>query len=608
MRRTLTALALVCAIALGAPALAVAPAPAGATGSAANGGLVLLLDSSGSMAQPTSDGTSRMAAAQNAMDVVVGSIPPGNPVGLRVFGASVVGLESPGACTDSQLLVPIGTDNRTQLQTAIDGLAPVGETPIGYGLQQAAQDLGSSGQRAVLLVSDGIANCEPDPCVVAAELTANDIQMRIDVIGFDVDASARQQLQCVADRGRGDYLDVSEAASLQHALERLSERAFRPFDVVGERVAGSAGAETAPALLPGTQYVDELGGAVDPLQYLVQRTAPGSVVHVGIAGRLPDEGTLSVEATLSTPTGTVCDSTDITALSDDRFSMFTGRLSAAEGSPRHACATAEQLLLSLKSTAPPESPVAFEIRIREQDWPSNAASLPAPEDAERGWQLALPVDGASGPIVGGSSLNNAPVIEPGSYTTEMLPSEFQFFRVHADWGQTVRVHASLDAALPAPANAWGVLQVLDPVGADIAALLATAADGTRWSQELPAPGAAVAATTSPVRFDPNPGLVRRAVMDGEHIVAVGFAADAGTTPSRLVVTIDVAGEPGGAPDYTGTAPPDEAREAAPDAQADLGAVPWALIGVLFAIGAVFIALIALAVWLYQRRSHRSFDR
>ncbi|MCR8670455.1 VWA domain-containing protein [Agrococcus sp. HG114] len=609
MRRTLAALALAAALALVTGGLAPQPASATSTTSGADGGLVMVLDASGSMAEPTSDGTSRMAAAQSAMDVVIGSIPSSNRVGLRVFGASVVGQSSPGACTDSELLVPIAADNRAALQSAIDGIAPFGETPIGYALQQADQDLGSTGQRAILLVSDGIANCEPDPCVVAAEIAANDIRMRIDVIGFDVDASARQQLQCIADRGRGDYLDVSEAASLQHALERLSDRAFRPFDVVGEPVVGAADAEGAPALAPGTQYVDELGTGVNPLRYLVHRGTPGSVVHVGIAGRLPHDGSLTVDASLTTADGQPCDTTTITALSDDRFSMFTGRLSAAEGSPQHPCATADDLLLTLDATEPPAAPVAFEIRIAEHPWPANLAVLPLPTDAERGWSLALEPDGAAGAVVGGSSLNDAPLVEPGSYTTEMLPNEFQFFRVQADWGQSVRVQARLDPQLPAPPSAWGILQVLDPVGADVAALLATAADGTRWSQSLPEPGAAVAATTSPVAFDANPGLVRRAVMEGEHIVAVGFGADAGTSPSRLVVTIEVVGDTVGVPDLSGAAPAEEQEQGSAAApQADLAAVPWSLVGTLFAIGLVLIALIALAVWLYQRRGRRSFDR
>lgn len=602
MRRIITALALVAVLAIGG--VGATTAPAAATDAASgDGGLVLLLDSSGSMAEPAAGGDSRISAAQAALSAVIGDLPDSNRVGLRVFGATRVGLDDPASCTDSQLLVPIGVDNRDALRDAVARYEPFGETPIGYALRQAGQDLGDSGQRAILLVSDGIATCEPDPCVVAAELAANDIDMRIDVIGLDVDEAARQQLQCIADRGRGDYLGVSEASSLQHALERLSARAFRPFGVVGEPVVGTASPDGAPALAAGAQYVDELTDGTT-LHYLIDRGTPGSVIHVGMAGRLPHDGSVTLQGILTTLDGQACDSTTITALGEDRFSVFAGRVSAAEGSAEHACATVDQLLLSVAATTPPGIAVPFELRIAEHAWPSNAASLLAPVDAQRGWQLALPADGASGPVVGGSSLNDAPLIAPGSYRTDMLPSEFQFFRVAAEWGQTIHVQASLDPAFPAPSNASGILQVLDPVGADVSALLATTSEGVRWAQAMPEPGSSVAVAAAPVMFDANPGAVKRPLMSGEYIVAVGFEADAGTTPSPLLVTIEVVGEPAAAPDLSGAPPTAAAAPAEGGGGAALGAADWMIVAVLAGVGLLVIALIALALWLRQRRSPR----
>lgn len=599
MRSVLASIALAAAIALGIGTLPAEPAAAVSTSD--GGGLMVVLDASGSMAELTPDGTTRIQAARDALDAVVTDLPAEHRVGLRVFGATAEA--GSGSCTDSQLLVPIGTDNRDELRSAVGRYEPAGDTPIGYALQQAGADLGHDGFRGILLVSDGLATCDPDPCEVAAELTAQDIGMRIDVIGFDVDAQARQQLQCIADRGRGDYLDVSEADSLQHALERLSTRAFRPFGVVGEEAAGAATAELAPTLVAGTQYADTLGAERSTLQYVLHREHTGSILHVGITGRLPHDGSLSIDGTLATTSGTPCDTTTIAALGEERYSIFTGRLSAAAGSPTHACATAETLLLTLTTTTPADAPVPFELRIREEPWPSNASTLPAPADAERGWSLELAADGATGPLVGGTSLNDAPLIEAGSYTTEMLPNEFQFFRISADWGQQVRVQAHLSPDRPAPAEAWGILQVLDPVGADVGALLATDADGTRWAQPLPEPGAAVAVTTAPVRWDGDPGMLKRPVIAGEQYVAVGFGAAEGTPPTPLTITIEVIGESSAAPDFSGT--PDTApavAEAAPPATLDDGslrAVTTFAIGGLIAIG-----IIVLIVWLWRRASRR----
>ncbi|MFP5251699.1 MAG: VWA domain-containing protein, partial [Actinomycetes bacterium] len=83
MRRIVLTLALSGALALAAGALQ--PAPATATSpSSGDGGLMIVVDSSGSMAEPTTDGTSRMDAAQSALGVVIGELPDPNRVGLRV--------------------------------------------------------------------------------------------------------------------------------------------------------------------------------------------------------------------------------------------------------------------------------------------------------------------------------------------------------------------------------------------------------------------------------------------------------------------------------------------------------------------------------------------
>ncbi len=604
MRRIVGALALVVALALGAGPLA----PAAAT-AAAEGGLAIVFDSSGSMAEETPDGSTRIEAARTAFGTVIRELPTEDRVGLRVFGATVEGQDAPGACTDSQLLVPIGTGNRDALAAAVAALRPYGETPIGHALQEAAGDLGASGQRAILLVTDGISNCEPDPCVVAQALAEDDLGLRIDVVGFDVDAAARQQLQCVADRGRGDYVDVSEVSGLQLALERLSTRAFRPFSVMGERVDGAA---AGARLSPGVQYTDALGGqgGAALLRYAVERTMPGSVLHVGIAGRLPEQDSASVRAVLSAA-GTVCDETTVTATGGDRFSVFSGRVSAAAPDPASPCSSADALELALEVLTAPQAAAPFELRIVEHPWPANAAQLPGAEDAARGWSMATAADGSSGALFGGSSLNDAPLVEPGSYSTSMLSSEFQFFRVAADWGQSIRVHAQLDPAIAPPPNAWGIVQVLDPVGADVSAILAESDAGLVWSQQLREPGAAIAVTTPPIRFDDGTGRVTRPVLDGEHVVAVGFTADVGEVPTPLIVTVEVVGEPSGVPDLSSTAPPPaggQERAEQPDAAAAVASVPWGIVWAVAGIGAALIAVIALLAWLYQRRGRRAFDR
>lgn len=51
------------------------------------GRMVMVLDSSGSMNQPASGGQTKIAAAKEALQKVIGSLPEDQAVGLRVYGA-----------------------------------------------------------------------------------------------------------------------------------------------------------------------------------------------------------------------------------------------------------------------------------------------------------------------------------------------------------------------------------------------------------------------------------------------------------------------------------------------------------------------------------------
>jgi hypothetical protein len=65
-----------------------------------------------------------------------------------------------------------------------------------------------------VLVSDGKETCAGDPCVAARALAAADASLVIHTIGFNVDAAARYQLQCIARVARGTYSDATGAADL----------------------------------------------------------------------------------------------------------------------------------------------------------------------------------------------------------------------------------------------------------------------------------------------------------------------------------------------------------------------------------------------------------
>lgn len=199
--------------------LALMAQPAAAQPSGANA--ILILDASGSMWGQV-EGQTKIAAARVAVDRILSSWRPQDRLGLMAYGH-----RSRGDCKDIELVVPVGPVEPGAFRAAVARLEPRGKTPIAASLREAASILKSSEERAtVILVSDGIETCDPDPCAVAADLKKAGIGFTAHVVGFDVtDPLARTQLQCIARATGGVYLDARNASGLEAAMTRAAEAA-----------------------------------------------------------------------------------------------------------------------------------------------------------------------------------------------------------------------------------------------------------------------------------------------------------------------------------------------------------------------------------------------
>lgn len=195
------------------------------TGAAAQDGqtVALILDASGSMNARLASGQSRIDAAKAAVLAFVGKIDPATRLSLRAYGHQSPTRER--NCNDTQMLVDFdaAARNRGDIEGKVGSITARGYTPITRVITLAAGDVGKQpGSRAVVLVSDGKETCEGDPCAAAKALAEADAKLTIHTIGFNVDAAARYQLQCIARVARGSYWDASNAADLG---DRLNEAA-----------------------------------------------------------------------------------------------------------------------------------------------------------------------------------------------------------------------------------------------------------------------------------------------------------------------------------------------------------------------------------------------
>jgi Ca-activated chloride channel family protein len=530
------------------------PAPSG-------GKLVLVLDSSGSMKEPAGDGQTKIVAARTALSRVVTKLPEAAEVGLRVYGATVFKRSQPGACTDTQLTVPIGTNNRPQLQTAIAKYKPYGETPIGYALQQAAKDLGPVGQRTIVLVSDGEATCAPDPCEVARSIAKQGIDLKIDVVGFRVGGKARSQLQCVAREGRGDYYDADSTIDLEAGLDRLSTRAFRPFRISGTPIVGGAQQEGAPVVAPG-HYSDTFGNDQTAKYYLIKRTMAESTLRAGVSFRRPAGGSFVVKAEVKMNTigGEQCGWSYPLAFEGEQ-GIATGAASSWTGDYPKECTTDDQLVLTVSAGKDfrEMKGVPYELRIDEEPPVDSTTNLP-PEADDPTW---TPMTGSTPrEIVPGSSFPDAPLISPGSYKTTLMPGEVQLYKVKADWGQRIQAQVTVPKLGAATAEALDGIRYLDmgmisPTGEDVYAVFAKQVPkGSGKRGVLTKDGAFKANTTKEIRYLNHQDTGTS--MPGEYYIAISMTRKdndkAFTIPMTL--TVGVIGTAGtGKPEYVDGATP-----------------------------------------------------
>ncbi|WP_053202122.1 vWA domain-containing protein [Jiangella muralis] len=406
--------------------------------------MMLVLDSSGSMAEATPSGGTRIDAAKDALRQVIGGLPDDQEVGLRVYGAEVFSQNDPGACTDSQLIAKPDTGNRDALTAALDGYEPYGETPIGYALQEAGKDLGTEGPRTIVLVSDGEPTCAPDPCEVATQLAGDGVDVRIDVVGLDVDTEARDKLRCIADNGHGTYYDAQDADDLVRSLDTSTTRASRPFDLTGTPIQGTATPADAPIIETG-QYLDTVP-LNDGLWYRIERTAPNSTIHVGVAHHSDDIGNSGSWAWVRL----YADPDELECASASSFPLGNLGYTAANTwspDPEGECNTADVIYVHVDDSGPqPFTGEPVEIAVYEEPPladPSGRDLVAAPEVPA--W-TPLEVSDPVTDVVPGTSISNAPVVSDGTYAFDIHAGETQVVAVPLDWGQNVQ--AQLDGIVP----------------------------------------------------------------------------------------------------------------------------------------------------------------
>lgn len=153
---------------------------------------------------------------------------PDLQMAFRVYGHQSQYISSTQRdCKDTRLEVPFGKGAKA-IREKLKEITPKGTTPIAYSLEQSANDFPpcSDCRNMIILITDGLEECDGDPCAISAALQAKGIVLKPFVIGIGLDESLLKRFNCV-----GNVFDAVTEADFRKVLNVVITQALNPTTV-----------------------------------------------------------------------------------------------------------------------------------------------------------------------------------------------------------------------------------------------------------------------------------------------------------------------------------------------------------------------------------------
>ncbi|WP_165997460.1 VWA domain-containing protein [Bacillus sp. Cs-700] len=179
----------------------------------------ILLDASSSMLLE-SNGEQKMITAKNAVKSFAQTIGKDSDVSLVVYGhkGSEADEDKQLSCTGIEEVYPMGSYDKARFQKAVNAFESKGWTPLAAAIEKADKMCQTYDSAiTIYIVSDGAETCDGDPVAASEKLSANG--HTVNIIGFDVDAEAENQLKEVAEAGNGEYFQADSPDDLKQTIE-----------------------------------------------------------------------------------------------------------------------------------------------------------------------------------------------------------------------------------------------------------------------------------------------------------------------------------------------------------------------------------------------------
>lgn len=137
---------------------------------------------------------------------------------LRMYGHTVK--YPPGDCKDSKLVVPFGKNNVGLIKSKVAEAKPTGITPIEHSLTESANDFpDAKAVNMIILITDGIEECDGDPCKARQKLMEKGIVFKPFIIGIGLSPEQIKTFECV-----GDYYDFDNASLVSDISSIISKQ------------------------------------------------------------------------------------------------------------------------------------------------------------------------------------------------------------------------------------------------------------------------------------------------------------------------------------------------------------------------------------------------
>lgn len=137
---------------------------------------------------------------------------------LRMYGHTVK--YPPGDCKDSRLVVPFSKGNAALIKTKVSEAQPTGITPIEHSLTESANDFpDTKAVNMIILITDGIEECEGDPCAARQKLMEKGIVFKPFIIGIGLSPEQIKTFACV-----GDYYDFDDPGMVSDISAIISKQ------------------------------------------------------------------------------------------------------------------------------------------------------------------------------------------------------------------------------------------------------------------------------------------------------------------------------------------------------------------------------------------------